>query len=164
MISANRIIYKIDFKDKSNFSSKSTIKTTNSSVNYGKSRSPYLNAHKELRYSPNSSLSSFGGQSNDFLSQTTTQESLALSMNTNLLNTTTTQTWSKDAIKTPLDINITDKKMRKQAINLFKLIQSYMGDRKLKSTKLTPDNVNRFFCCFFYLFFSNFFSNILSMF
>lgn len=52
-------------------------------------------------------------------------------------------------IKCPLSIAanssngaLTDKKMRKNSIIIFKLIQSYMGDRKLKSTKMTPDNVN----------------------
>ncbi|KAK0425008.1 hypothetical protein QR680_008977 [Steinernema hermaphroditum] len=40
--------------------------------------------------------------------------------------------WSKDSIKHPISKNL-DKSLKKDALALFKLIQSYMGDRKAKS-------------------------------
>lgn len=40
---------------------------------------------------------------------------------------------------------MSDKKLRKHALTLFKLVQSYMGDRK---SKLSPDQV--FFLCFIF--------------
>lgn len=39
--------------------------------------------------------------------------------------------WSKDSIKRPL-LSTTDKILKKEASNVFKLIQIYMGDRKSK--------------------------------
>lgn len=43
-------------------------------------------------------------------------------------------TWTKNGIKSPLNTTITDKKRKRVALSLFKLIQSYMGDRKVKQS------------------------------
>lgn len=39
--------------------------------------------------------------------------------------------WSKDGLKAPLS-SIEDKKLRKEALRTFKLLQQYMGDKKSK--------------------------------
>ncbi|KAM3720547.1 Rho GTPase-activating protein [Dirofilaria immitis] len=42
--------------------------------------------------------------------------------------------WTKDSIKQPVSGNMDDKHVKKEAPNMFKLIQSYMGDRKSKTS------------------------------
>ena len=41
--------------------------------------------------------------------------------------------WSKEGLKAPLS-TITEKKTKKEALRIFKLLQQYMGDRKSKCT------------------------------
>uniref|UniRef100_A0AC34R879 Rho-GAP domain-containing protein n=2 Tax=Panagrolaimus sp. JU765 TaxID=591449 RepID=A0AC34R879_9BILA len=84
-------------------------------------------------YSPTSSLSSCG-QSNDMVSQNTsfiakigpkTSSSTPIPMEK-------IDCWSKDMIKHAL-LDPSDKKLKKPATQVFKLVLSYMGDRKSKS-------------------------------
>lgn len=42
--------------------------------------------------------------------------------------------WTKESIKQPVSGNVDDKHVKKEAPNMFKVIQSYMGDRKSKTS------------------------------
>ena len=102
-------------------------------------------------YSPTSSVSSCG-QSTDMLSQTTSSSFVArdsfLRSNQGQKPATPVpnekiECWSKDTVKYALT-DPADKKLRKPAAQLFKLIMSYMGDRK---SKTVPEQVCHL-CCF----------------
>ncbi|CAD5206655.1 unnamed protein product [Bursaphelenchus okinawaensis] len=80
--------------------------------------------------STSSSLSS-SLQPSEALSQKAPVTTSTVSANASKLN------WTKDSLKGPLT-EISSKKDRKQALVLFKLVQSYMGDRK---TRTTNDNL-----------------------
>lgn len=47
--------------------------------------------------------------------------------------------WTKESIKQPVSGNMNDKHVKKEAPNMFKIVQSYMGDRKSKTSN---DQVN----------------------
>lgn len=42
--------------------------------------------------------------------------------------------WTKESIRQPVSGNLDDKSVKKEASNMFKTIQSYMGDRKSKTS------------------------------
>ncbi|VDK76735.1 unnamed protein product [Onchocerca ochengi] len=42
--------------------------------------------------------------------------------------------WTKDSIKQPVSGNMDDKHVKKEAPNMFKVVQNYMGDRKSKTS------------------------------
>lgn len=48
--------------------------------------------------------------------------------------------WTKESIKQPVSGNIDDKHVKKEAPNMFKVIQSYMGDRKSKTSNDQVEN------------------------
>ena len=98
-------------------------------------------------YSPTSSVSSCG-QSTDMLSQNTnnsfvTSNSLTKTNHRQSAPPVTIdkgECWTKDGLKHAL-LDPQDKKLRKSASTLFKLVLSYMGDKK---SKTVPEQV-----CFF---------------
>lgn len=54
-------------------------------------------------------------------------------------NFVSVESWTKDPIKQPVSGAMDNKSLRKEASSLFKAIQSYMGDRK---SKTSPDQVS----------------------
>ena len=103
--------------------------------------SPLQNFGSLRRFSPTSSVSSglSGGQSLDLISQNASSSTTndfpkeAITNKTSLLSSTI----ASAAIKLPLS-NPSNKKLKKSALVVFKLIQKYMNDKK---TKLTTDKV-----------------------
>uniref|UniRef100_A0A915DPI2 Uncharacterized protein n=1 Tax=Ditylenchus dipsaci TaxID=166011 RepID=A0A915DPI2_9BILA len=89
-------------------------------------------------------MSSLGGQSAELLSAATTQDSMATLSTADRESISSTskqvgvvaglreQSWSKDVLKNSLS-GFTDKKQKKQAIAMCKLVMEYMGDRKSKT-------------------------------
>uniref|UniRef100_A0A914EDM1 Rho GTPase-activating protein 39 n=1 Tax=Acrobeloides nanus TaxID=290746 RepID=A0A914EDM1_9BILA len=113
---------------------------TTNSLQAKRNDSPLQNFGSIRRLSPTSSMSSCvsGGQSLDMISQnassSTTNDITKDQFNKTALMTSTI---TPAAIKLPLK-NPADKKLKKNALIVFKLIQKYMNDKK---TKLTPDKV-----------------------